>query len=114
MVGLAGARSVQVPLTEDGGNDLEAMAAAITERTTVVLLCSPNNPTGPALTRDAVEAFLKKVPEHVVVVLDEAYYGFCRLSELTERPGWPGCASGTRPPTRGSPAACACPPRPSR
>ena len=85
IVGLGGARSVQVPLTPEGEHDLEAMAAAVTERTRVILLCSPNNPTGPALTADRVEAFMARVPEDVVVVLDEAYLEFCEASELTER-----------------------------
>jgi histidinol-phosphate aminotransferase len=52
------------------------MAAAITDRTRLVLLCSPNNPTGPALAADAVKAFLESVPAQVLVVLDEAYAEF--------------------------------------
>ncbi|WP_114423877.1 histidinol-phosphate transaminase [Nocardioides houyundeii] len=77
-VTVAGARSVRVPLTADGRHDLDAMAAAVTERTKVVLLCTPNNPTGPALTQTEVEAFLARVPSYVVVVLDEAYVEFVR------------------------------------
>lgn len=84
VVGLAGARSVQVPLRPDGTHDLEAMAEAITERTRIVILCTPNNPTGPALTRDQVRAFMERIPSRVLVVLDEAYYEFCQVSELTE------------------------------
>lgn len=84
IVGLGGAKSVQVPLTEDSRHDLPAMLAAITERTKVIILCTPNNPTGPALTQDEVEWFLGQVPEGIVVVLDEAYYEFCQESELTE------------------------------
>ena len=85
IVGLGGARSVQVPLLATGEHDLDAMADAIGERTRVVLLCSPNNPTGPALTVDRVEAFMARVPRDVVVVLDEAYLEFCEASELTRR-----------------------------
>lgn len=77
-VGLAGAAGVQVPVRSDGTHDLDAMAAAITDRTRVVLLCTPNNPTGPILTHDDVVAFLAKVPAHVVVVIDEAYQEFVR------------------------------------
>ena len=77
-VGLSGARDVQVPLRADGHHDLDAMAAAVTDRTKMVLLCTPNNPTGPVLARDEVETFLTKVPEHVIVVIDEAYEDFVR------------------------------------
>jgi histidinol-phosphate aminotransferase len=77
-VGLAGAAGVQVPVRADGTHDLDAMAAAITDRTRVVLLCTPNNPTGPVLTRREVVDFLAEVPPHVVVVIDEAYQEFVR------------------------------------
>lgn len=80
-VGLSGAEGVQIPLREDGTHDLEAMAAAVTARTRVVLLCTPNNPTGPALTAGAVEDFLSKVPADVIVVIDEAYEDFVRDPE---------------------------------
>ena len=70
---LAGATAVRVPNDAQGRHDLEAMAAAVTERTTLVLLCTPNNPTGTALTATAVEAFLDRVPTDVTVVIDEAY-----------------------------------------
>ena len=81
-VGLAGAASVQVPNLPDGSHDLDAMAAAVTERTRVILLCTPNNPTGPSLRDEAVREFLAKVPPHVVVVVDEAYTEFQRLVGL--------------------------------
>jgi len=80
-VSVAGATGVQVPLTADGRHDLAAMAAAVTDRTRVVLLCTPNNPTGPALGRAEVEAFLESVPSHVLVVVDEAYLEFVRLAD---------------------------------
>ncbi|WP_148573138.1 histidinol-phosphate transaminase [Nocardioides caldifontis] len=75
---VCGATAVQVPLTADGRHDLDAMAAQVGERTKVVLLCTPNNPTGPALRHGEVEAFLARVPSDVVVVLDEAYGEFVR------------------------------------
>ncbi|PWH06544.1 aminotransferase [Brachybacterium endophyticum] len=71
-----GGVDVQVPLTADHEHDLPAMAAAITDRTRLIILCTPNNPTGPALTTAQIEAFLERVPEHVVVALDEAYREF--------------------------------------
>lgn len=77
-VGLAGAVGVQVPVRADGTHDLGAMAASVTERTRVVMLCTPNNPTGPILTHDDVVGFLGQVPDDVVVVIDEAYQEFVR------------------------------------
>ena len=58
----AAATSVQVPVLADGRHDLDAMAAAITDRTKIVLVCTPNNPTGPAVTQTELDAFLAKVP----------------------------------------------------
>ncbi len=78
VAGVAGATSVRIPVTTDGRHDLDAMAAAVTDRTRLVLLCTPNNPTGPALHRDEVEQFLDKVPDDVLVVIDEAYREFVR------------------------------------
>jgi histidinol-phosphate aminotransferase len=78
---VGGAVSVQVPVTADGRHDLDAMAAAVGERTKVVLLCTPNNPTGPALTHAEVVAFLDRVPGHVLVVIDEAYREFVRMTD---------------------------------
>ena len=76
LVTVAGATSVQVPNRPDGGHDLPAMAAAITDRTRVVIVCTPNNPTGPVVTADEFEAFLAQVPGDLLVLLDEAYYEF--------------------------------------
>jgi histidinol-phosphate aminotransferase len=76
LVGSHGGISVRVPLTEAGEHDLEAMAAAITERTRLVLLCTPNNPTGASLSTEQVEDLLARVPEDVVVAIDEAYREF--------------------------------------
>ena len=75
---LTGATSVRVPLLGDGRHDLDAMAAAITERTRVVLVCTPNNPTGPVVTAAELDTFLDRVPPHVIVVVDEAYVEFVR------------------------------------
>lgn len=72
---IAGAVPVQVPLIK-GHLDLTAMAAAVTDRTRLILLCTPNNPTGPALAEAEVQAFLSAVPRQVLVVIDEAYAEF--------------------------------------
>ena len=73
---LSGATGVPVPLTPAYEHDLDAMLAAIGPATVAVLLCTPNNPTGPALRQVDVEAFLDRVPDDVAVVLDEAYVEF--------------------------------------
>lgn len=67
-----GARAVEVP-ARDWGHDLDAMAAAITPATRMIFIANPNNPTGTWVSRAALEAFFDRVPERVLVVLDEAY-----------------------------------------
>ena len=69
---LFGATAVEVPL-RDWRHDLPAMRAAVTPRTKMVFVCSPNNPTGTSNTEIELLAFVRGLPEHVVVVLDEAY-----------------------------------------
>ncbi|WP_193106533.1 histidinol-phosphate transaminase [Brachybacterium sp. FME24] len=76
LVGSHGGVSVQVPLTDELEYDLEAMAAAITERTRLIILCTPNNPTGASLSTTQIEEFLGRVPAEVVVAIDEAYREF--------------------------------------
>src|SRR6476620_4066551 len=80
----AAATSVRVPVLPDGRHDLDAMAAAITDRTKVVLVCTPNNPTGPAVTQTELDAFLAKVPSHVRVVVYEAYGEFLRMADAVD------------------------------
>ncbi|GAB3109569.1 histidinol-phosphate transaminase [Janibacter alkaliphilus] len=76
VVTVAGAVPVPVPLTAQHRHDLDAMAEAITERTRMVLVCTPNNPTGTAVTQTELEDFLARVPDDVLVVVDEAYLEF--------------------------------------
>ncbi|MBF4606265.1 histidinol-phosphate transaminase [Curtobacterium sp. VKM Ac-1393] len=76
VVTVAGATSVQVPNRPDGGHDLDAMAAAVTDRTRMVIVCTPNNPTGPIVTESEFATFMAAVPQSVLVVLDEAYAEF--------------------------------------
>ena len=75
MAQLFGATTVEV---DDPGytHDLEAMLAAITPRTRQVFIANPNNPTGTLVGQAEIDAFMDRVPEHVVVVFDEAYYEF--------------------------------------
>ncbi|HEX6968753.1 MAG TPA: histidinol-phosphate transaminase [Micromonosporaceae bacterium] len=70
------ATSVQVPNDERHGHDLAAMAAAVTERTRLILVCNPNNPTGTSVRKAELDRFLDEVPDDVLVVLDEAYREF--------------------------------------
>ena len=77
-----GARPVQVPL-RDLRYDLDALVAAVTERTKLVYICHPNNPTGTTNTRAELDAYFDGVPGHVLTVLDQAYL------EYVEDPGYP-------------------------
>lgn len=56
--------------------DLDAIADAVTDKTKIIYLCNPNNPTGTIFTRSEFENFIRKVPDHVLVILDEDYYEF--------------------------------------
>ncbi|MEV4167723.1 histidinol-phosphate transaminase [Nonomuraea sp. NPDC049709] len=80
---LAGVKSVMVPLAGED-HDLDAMADAITDRTRMVFVCNPNNPTSTAVRRGALEAFLARVPEDVLVVLDEAYREYVRDEDVPD------------------------------
>jgi histidinol-phosphate aminotransferase len=81
---IAGATPVTVPLREDESHDLAAMAAAVTDRTRLVFVCTPNNPTGAACTRGELERFLDAVPTDVLVVIDEAYREFVRDDDVPD------------------------------
>lgn len=72
----SGATSIRVPNTAGHGHDLTAMAEAVTDRTRMIFVCNPNNPTGTALRRAQLDRFLDSVPSDVLVVLDEAYREF--------------------------------------
>lgn len=72
----AGGEGVPVALLPDATHDLDAMRAAITADTVAVIVCSPNNPTGPALTYEAIAGFVADVPDDVMVIVDEAYIDF--------------------------------------
>ncbi|MCO5998471.1 histidinol-phosphate transaminase [Actinoallomurus rhizosphaericola] len=80
---LAGVTSVRVPLAEET-HDLRAMADAITDRTRLIFVCNPNNPTGTVVRRAELEEFLDRVPEDCLVVLDEAYHEYIRDPEVPD------------------------------
>jgi len=75
MATLFGATTIEVP-DPNFAHDLDAMAAAITPKTKEVFIANPNNPTGTLLSQDEIDRFMEKVPEHVIVVFDEAYFEF--------------------------------------
>jgi histidinol-phosphate aminotransferase len=76
LVAVSGATSILVPNTADDRHDLDAMAAAITERTRVIIVCTPNNPTSTIVTAEEFAAFMALVPKDILVILDEAYVEF--------------------------------------
>lgn len=84
---MAGARAV-VPPAKNWGNDLEAMRRAVTERTRLVFIANPNNPTGTWLAGDELEAFIAGLPDHAVVVVDEAYFEYASHGPMGAR-GYP-------------------------
>ena len=69
--------------SKDWTHDLDAMARAVTDKTRIVFVANPNNPTGTWVTRQQLTAFLDRIPEHVIVVLDEAYF------EYLQHPDYP-------------------------
>jgi len=83
----AGGKPVQVP-AKDFGHDLDAMAAAINERTRIVFIANPNNPTGTFLAGPELEAFIARVPQNVVVVLDEAYTEYLPDEDRYDSVAW--------------------------
>lgn len=78
-----GARCVLVPL-KDGKHDLDAMLEKVNERTKVVWICCPNNPTGTINTHEEVERFMDRLPDHVLVVFDEAYVEYNTSAEFPD------------------------------
>ena len=99
----------------DGAYDLDAMAGRIGPRTRIVYVCNPNNPTGTMVGRERLRAFLDRVPEDVLVVVDEAYHEYVtdpdypdaivehvrapergrRCARSRRSTAWPGCGSAT-------------------
>lgn len=80
-VQIAGATARPIPLDAQHRVDLEAMARAITDSTRLIFMCNPNNPTGTTITTAEWDAFMAKVPAHVTVALDEAYFEYNRAAD---------------------------------
>lgn len=72
---IMGARCITVPL-KDFGHDFDAMLAAVTEKTKIIYLCNPTNPTGTACGKDETDAFIKKAGQDILIVFDEAYFEY--------------------------------------
>ncbi len=83
----AGGRCIEVP-ARDYGHDLPAMARAIEPDTRIVFIANPNNPTGTFVPGEEIEAFLRSVPEHVLVVLDEAYTEYLLPAQRYDSIAW--------------------------
>lgn len=83
-----GAKAAIAP-AKNFGHDLSAMLASVTDKTRLVFIANPNNPTGTIIQQHELEAFVKALPEHVLCVLDEAYYEFVQPELRTESLNWP-------------------------
>ena len=83
-----GATSIRVPLTGDLSHDLPKMSAAVTDRTRLIFVCNPNNPTGTSIGAEAFDRFAGSLPETVVLAIDEAYYEFVRRSDFPDSLDW--------------------------
>jgi histidinol-phosphate aminotransferase len=84
----AGANPVEVPLDGQCVHDLDAMARAVSERTQVVIVCNPNNPTGTSVGAEAFDRFVAGLPEDVVLVIDEAYGEYARRADFPDALAW--------------------------
>ena len=83
-----GAKAIEVSATADFGHDLPAMLKAISSKTRLVFVANPNNPTGSFLAAEAIEQFIEQVPQHVVVVIDEAYNEFLTPEQQYNAVDW--------------------------
>jgi histidinol-phosphate aminotransferase len=73
---LSGAREIRVPLGDDDAHDLDALVAELTAATQILIVCNPNNPTATHLPAARIGELLERVPDHVTVIVDEAYVEF--------------------------------------
>ncbi len=83
IVQAAGGKNVIVPL-KDWRHDLDSMASKITDRTRIIFIANPNNPTGTINTRAEMDSFMEEVPEGILVVVDEAYYEYVNSSDYPD------------------------------
>lgn len=90
-----GATPIAVPLDADLVHDLDAMRAAVTPRTRIVMICNPNNPTGTSLGAAVFDRFAAQLPDDVVLLVDEAYVDFARRPDFPDSLGWVARRPGT-------------------
>lgn len=90
-----GAAPVSVPLDAGYTHDLDAMRRALTERTRLVIVCNPNNPTGMSVGAEAFDAFVASLPEDVVLAVDEAYVEYVRRADFPDALAWVARRPGT-------------------
>src|SRR3954454_3364646 len=83
-IAAAAATSVAVPVTPEGRHDLDRMVDAVGPRTRCVMVCTPNNPTGPSVSQTELDGLLAAVTEDVLVVVDEAYVEFVRMDDRVD------------------------------
>jgi histidinol-phosphate aminotransferase len=80
---LEGGKPVTVPLL-DGKHDLEGMLSAITKKTKMIFVCNPNNPTGTIVGKNELYSFIKRIPPHILVIVDEAYYEYVTTDDYLQ------------------------------
>ncbi len=90
-----GARPVQAPLDAALAHDLDALRAAVCERTRVVIICNPNNPTGSSVGAAAFDRFAESLPEDLLLVVDEAYFEYVRRADFPDALSWVSRRPGT-------------------
>ncbi len=81
---LMGGKLISVPLDDTFAYDLKGIRESITDRTKLIFLCNPNNPTGTIIRQAEMDAFVESVPEHAFIIMDEAYHEFARDKELAD------------------------------
>ena len=90
-----GGTSIRVPLTGDLTHELAGMSAAVTDRTRLIFVCNPNNPTGTSVGSEALDRFVESLPETAVLAIDEAYYEFVRRADFPNSLEWVRRRPGT-------------------
>lgn len=80
-VGFLGGVSVVIPTKENFEVDVEGMVQAVTDKTKLLFICNPNNPTGNIVSKDKIQWLIEHTPEHVTIILDEAYYDYAIFSD---------------------------------
>ncbi|MGN7381729.1 histidinol-phosphate transaminase [Paenibacillus sp. SAFN-117] len=85
---LMGAKIVEVPLDPRFNYNLDRMASAVTDRTKIIYLCSPHNPTGSYIPRSTLDSFIQKLPSHVILVLDGAYSHYATAGDYSNGLDW--------------------------